>query len=976
LTLLHLDPILGTSVPREAMPNWVVRQDPIEFTGRVISVVPLVALEPALWTFSVRPDPPYQALLTTRNGNTNTDGMILCSVGLDPNVAGWDRLVQLAADASNHKVRVSGTWCDDDDSNTTAIRPLGILAVWHDIEVYDVDGWPVAVRDYDLYAFAHSAIGSDTFSDPHVNESRSLKVRLPFPMRPTGGAIPFSRAYQQTVVDHSDLVTFSEDTSGGLVELEATIETGLPAAAKGFYAAQIGLTFDEPELDQFCPPAVCDQDGKHCAYEGDSRFMRIPAQLPYAKKGDLALSPGDGEGFISGIVASLAPAQVYDHMGMFIDNGRTIRHCTGSMERLEDEDLFTAEISVKLAGVITLERQKVPLHGVRPDLLRFGWPGTITQTVEEVYRNGRNSLNPRWAYATTHPGEDLEDPERPGVPFRIYHLPHGQRQRRLVFNDPELDKGEGIVRLQDIAVHVGDPPEEHKPLLVRPHPQFEPEVRETLELVAEMAKQIEAHYRFFAYTRGEIGLDSSFEAPPLGDGSWEGLPTGASWPAGTIGAMCSSFVWTAVQRANEKLEAGHGRTIVLEDHADPPNPQRGLEYGSADGFYQYHADERKKAGTKLVNKIKGKIRERFDDQIPDVAYAALPQLLLYREITASNVANQTANAFALDACELLDESWTVPTEGETASPDNTLCFWDLKEHDGRLVQPEGRLAIYGDSVPLQLTAPQWKHVPLFRKQDFDLGTGEVTGTARIAGAPIAGATIRFDFGCAVATTSADPETSFRVRLGSGTHFAEGFILRPNPATGNLETFRTKHPLKFEIRQGELTFIDLELEPPPDLWRIIDVHLDADIHDRSFWGGDADAHNFHIDRWFELRQDLEDDPDAPEDQQNSLFHFPGDAWRTEPAVGSGVHVAVSYIADLDPSDRSVHCHCEVALIDTDSGGFLGIGTSANVDQLEQRDVVVRADESVDVLRDVDFSSNETVPERARVSLRLTNRRRPS
>jgi hypothetical protein len=38
---------------------------------------------------------------------------------------------------------------------------------------------------------------------------------------------------------------------------------------------------------QFCPPGVCDHDGKHCSYQGDSRFMRVPAQLPCAQKGDL-----------------------------------------------------------------------------------------------------------------------------------------------------------------------------------------------------------------------------------------------------------------------------------------------------------------------------------------------------------------------------------------------------------------------------------------------------------------------------------------------------------------------------------------------------------------------------------------------------------------------------------------------------------------------------------------------------------------
>ena len=71
-----------------------------------------------------------------------------------------------------------------------------------------------------------------------------------------------------------------------------------------------------------------------------------------------------------------------------------------------------------------------------------------------------------------------------------------------------------------------------------------------------------------------------------------------------------------------------------------------------------------------------------------------------------------------------------------------------------------------------------------------------------------------------------------------------------------------------------------------------------------------------------------------------------------------------------------CHCDVALIDTDSGGFLGIGTSSDVDQLESRDVRIPADGSVVVLNNISFSSDEAVPERATVTLMLSNRRRPS
>lgn len=962
------------------MPSFFIRQDPVEFSGRVAGVDPIVAFAPALFTFWVEPDPPHVALLTTRSGATNPGGVLACGVAIDPTLAGWDKVVQLVAAANGKRVRVVGTWCDEEESDTTAIRPLGMLAVRHEIAVYELDGWPVAVRDFDLYAFGHTSTLETAF-DPHVNESQTLSMRLEFPVRPSDAATPFSRAYAKTITNHVDSLSLTVDESGALAQLEVAIETGSPGSGKGFYAAQVGLTFEEPDLAQYCPPGVCDLEGHHCAYEGDSRFTRVPEQVPYAQKGDLTLSPGDGVGFISGIVASLEPPQVYDHMGMFVDHGRTIRHCTSSMDRIEDDSLFTSEISIKLAGVITLEKTKVPLNGFRPDLVRFGWPGSITQTVEEVYRTGRNSLNPRWAFANVNPGQDTEDPERPGEPFRLYHLPRAERQRRVEFADPErrandsLSKTERIVRLQDTSVHIGEPAKEYKALLVRPHPQFELLVRDALKLVAESAKRIDAHYRFFAYTRGDIGLDPSFEAPVAGDGAWSGLPQGADWAAGTIGAMCSSFVWTAVQRANERFEADSRPLILLEDRLDQEDPNLGLEYGSLDGFYLYQAAERNKAGTKLVAKIEKKIRDRFDDQIPDVAYGLLPELLLFREVTAANVSKQIANAFASDGCEVFDDSWESPTNGDTASPDNTLFFWDLKAHVGRLVQPEGKIAVYGDSVPIQLTPPRWRRVPLYRKQETDLGTGEVTGIARIAGTPIAGATIRFDFGCVTATTTDNREEAFRVQLGTGTHFAEGFIVLPNPVSQNLETFRTTRPLKFDVHQGQLARIELDLEPPPELWRIVDVHLDADVHDRSFWGGDADARVFHIDRSFELRQDLEDEPDAPEDQRNSVLHH-ADVWRTEPEVGSGVHVAVSYIADLDPSDRSVRCHCEVALLDTDSGGFLGIGTSSDVDQLEVRDVVIPEDQSVDVLRDVDFSSNESVPERARVSLILTNRRRPS
>ena len=404
----------------------------------------------------------------------------------------------------------------------------------------------------------------------------------------------------------------------------------------------------------------------------------------------------------------------------------------------------------------------------------------------------------------------------------------------------------------------------------------------------------------------------------------------------------------------------------------PASAATGLEYGVEDGFYYYHEKERLDAADSLVKKL---IRDRFDETIPGIAYTLVPQLIAYKELTATRVANQTANTFAFDTSVDLSESWRTPGESESVSPHDIFKFWDTKPVDGEISHPEGGLGAYGDVLPIQLSAEKWIRIPLFRKRDDDPGRGHVFGVAFVDGTPTPGVTVSIDFGCDTFMTTDNPEQAYLLELEAGGHFAEGFILLPNPLTGRLETFRTIKPVEFQVIAGQTVRVDLHLDPPSDLWRIVDVDLDADIHDRSVWGGDADHKRLPIRASFELRQDLEDDPEAPEDQRNTVLHCEN-VWRTEPEVGSGVHVAMSIIADLDPNDRSINCHCEIALIDTDSGGFLGIGTSSDVDQLERRDENIQPDQTVDVLTNFDFASQETVPERARVTFRLTNRRRPS
>ena len=185
-------------------------------------------------------------------------------------------------------------------------------------------------------------------------------------------------------------------------------------------------------------------------------------------------------------------------------------------------------------------------------------------------------------------------------------MPLGERDRRIKFNDPERDKAEAVVRLQETPTFVGPALERFDPVLVRPQPSLDASVRPSLDRVVDAAKRLNAHYRFFAYSKGEISRDPVFRAPPVADPFWTGLPAGANWAANSIPAQCSSFVWTAVQIANELRPVGT-LPIILEDKREPENPTTGLEYGTFDGFYRYHEKERADAAGNLVDKVAKKI---------------------------------------------------------------------------------------------------------------------------------------------------------------------------------------------------------------------------------------------------------------------------------------------------------------------------------------------------------------------------------
>ena len=90
--------------------------------------------------------------------------------------------------------------------------------------------------------------------------------------------------------------TYAVEDVGKIPLLKIDVETGDPSKARDSSYVQIGLTYDEPYLDNYCPPGTCEHDGKLCSHDGRWRYTRIPPMSPSPAGGDLVLSPGTGRG--------------------------------------------------------------------------------------------------------------------------------------------------------------------------------------------------------------------------------------------------------------------------------------------------------------------------------------------------------------------------------------------------------------------------------------------------------------------------------------------------------------------------------------------------------------------------------------------------------------------------------------------------------------------------------------------------------
>jgi hypothetical protein len=572
-------------------------------------------------------------------------------------------------------------------------------------------------------------------------------------------------------------------------------------------------------------------------------------------------------------------------MGIITQDHLVVRHSCGIDERMMAEEYATGSSFGHPA----------PLNGFMEDHMRWAWPGTVSQTVYQAYCASRsdptNPANPLVRCELTDPGSGQS-------PKKAYNID------ALGFDaiwdsqaDPNVFKGDGIY-----------PPGTVFPLVVKPCPMLEsPIVRDALHRVADQATAIHSHYRFFAYTIATIGTDPNYYGPaaevPNSDpaaafphapdqffpvDSNDRLPATVIVPY-TNATVCSSFVWTAVQLANQERGAPK---IVLDfstNAATPGEPQQTPNCQSEvqpdwagdvrgyteDGLYVYTNEERQLAARALHDNLYNKVESQLDKVIPlgllgvvklfsKAALAAaaasgpgaLATLLVLDDITGANlyetlfdmpddVSNQLCNCFASDYC---DESATdsdnwqnpesvspdhfhvTPTNGSAVSPDNIMMFWDPPLRASQ----EGIIGLYGYNEKLNLRVGTVKK-PVCKIASSG-GPATVRGTVKYKGGYVVGAVVTI---CCEQVTSQGERGFFELTVPAGRYLARasfmdkvtGWGLDGQTDTGN------------QITPGSSVWIDIELQDPPADKRRVVVTGTMDLTDVYLTGHNENTLSF-------------------------------------------------------------------------------------------------------------------------------------
>jgi len=611
-----------------------------------------------------------------------------------------------------------------------------------------------------------------------------------------------------------------------------------------------------------------------------------------ALRGDLLLTPGGPMGVIGALLSALAPPQDYSHMGIVVAddgfNGTVLRHCTASEDWMMRRQFSTGTI---FAG--TPLEMSIPQRGFRSDAERFVWPGTLTQTVEVAYKSHYHELYRKEVYEHAGDGGYVWNEGDNGEPERVPRDKYAVLDPKVEGDDRTTGGRYRIAALTFDPVKIpipGDPEHLAYPLIVQPCPQKRtPAVRAALERIADQCIRLRGHYRFYAYTNGQIG--DANDGPLTLERDNEptcvnGKPAVATL-TNTRGMVCSTFIWQAAQLAN----AEGGPRIVFDGRPHHPEPiaavgddqcsQRTALLGRprvkdslldpadpVDGLYFYDSAIREEAGRALQAKLRDKVLSNIKGILDDVtgppvlgaiegAWAgstvsallsvnpvflasalAVSKAYLDEQVdrvreTAVHVSNQSGDTFCRDNAALDNESdeWQRnPGSGNTVSPDDILHSWSSPHVE----DADTVIGLYGSNIKAVVLPPAPVEGP-WKSSTWEIAADRTTMGVRVFrreadGTPtyLPAATVRV--GCSAYTTTevADMTKPQRVECPTGQYFASAAW------TDVTNGFQWISPRSIVTIPGGN--IDIEVHPPKETNRVITVRGTASLLNRHATDG--------------------------------------------------------------------------------------------------------------------------------------------
>ncbi|MEM6925313.1 MAG: hypothetical protein AAF602_00175, partial [Myxococcota bacterium] len=155
------------------------------------------------------------------------------------------------------------------------------------------------------------------------------------------------------------------------------------------------------------------REGLVCAEvwsDGAPELTRVEGLVLNAVKGDLLLS-GGCKGPIGGLFLNLDPKQRYSHEGIITNNlGSRLVHTTTSQDR------YNSDVALAVDDPLVPNQTE----GIRPDMLKFGWPGGIEEETRLAYE-GNVRVDPDGASFEFHSFES-EPFECPGYAASVPQL--------------------------------------------------------------------------------------------------------------------------------------------------------------------------------------------------------------------------------------------------------------------------------------------------------------------------------------------------------------------------------------------------------------------------------------------------------------------------------------------------------------------------------------------------------------------------